>query len=225
MSIVEFESKRLIHGAKLNRDEFLRLWQQLPDLKRAELIEGIVHMPSPVGWDHGQMCSQLDSWLSDYVLAAPLCRNASDVTWLMLDSAPQPDLSLRILPEFGGKSRIEKSLPAGAPELAVEVASSTVAYDLKEKLNLYCDAGVQEYLVVVLGTHEVRWHQRLQNRYQLLQPEAGEVFRSLVFPGLWLNAPALLRDDMKTVRATLQEGLHSPEHAEFVAKLQAKRAN
>jgi hypothetical protein len=47
--------------------------------------------------------------------------------------------------------------------------------------------------------------------------EAGP--RSAVSPGRWLEPAALLRGDLATVLALVQQGLASPEHAEFVARL------
>jgi hypothetical protein len=34
-------------GDRLTRDEFLRRWDAMPDVKWTELIDGVVHMPSP----------------------------------------------------------------------------------------------------------------------------------------------------------------------------------
>jgi Uma2 family endonuclease len=224
MSIVEHPITSLEPGDKLTREEFLRRWELLPEITTAELIGGVVYMPSPVSLDHSLMVKELLYWVIRYEKATPFCQSASNATWLMMGSVPQPDVFLRLLPEYGGQSRIDGKYPAGAPELAVEVTFSTADYDLNEKMKLYCEAGVQEYLVVLLRKREIRWHRLVDGRYQILELDAVGVLRSLVFPGLWLNVPALLRDDMNTVEATLQEGLRSPEHAEFMAKLQAKRA-
>jgi Uma2 family endonuclease len=217
---IEFES--LNNGDNLCREDFMRIWEQLPDVKRAEPINGIVYVPSPLGLDHGLTDHHVVLWLGAYEQATPLCQSASNVTWMMGESVPQPDHFLRLLPEQGGQSRTEGLYPVGAPELAVEVAYSSASYDLHQKLELYRDAGVQEYLVVVLRTREVRWHRLLDNRYQSLEPDSAGVFRSLIFPGLWLNGIALLKGEMSAVLATVQEGLHSPDHAEFIAKLRAK---
>ena len=224
MSIVEHPVLSLNDGDKLTREEFLRRWELLPEIKRAELINGVVYMSSPVSSDHALMVTQLLRWLFSYLEAAPFCQSASNGTWLMNESVPQPDAFLCLLPQHGGQSQIHDKYFAGAPELAVEVAFSTADYDLHEKMKLYCDAGVQEYLVVLLRKREVRWHRLVDGRYQLLESDAVGVLCSLVFPGLWLNVPALLSDDVNAVKSTLQEGLRSSEHAEFITKLQAKRA-
>lgn len=221
-SAVEPWPEELANGDNLSREEFLRIWEQLPNLKRAELIEGVVYMPSPLKLRHSVTDNNLTLWLATYRLATPFCQSGSNATWLMLESAPQPDQFLRLLSEGGGQSHLENDFPVGAPELAIEVASSSVSYDLHQKLKLYREAGVQEYLVAILRKPEIRWHRRVGDEYVLLEPDSTGVFRSLVFPGLWLDCPALLGGDMSAVMATLQEGLHSPEHAAFVARLQAK---
>src|SRR5580704_14040418 len=134
-------------GDRLTRDEFMRRWEQMPDLHFAELIDGIVYMPSPVSDTHRDFHFLSTCWLGIYAMATPGCAGRDAVTWLMSeDSAPQPDLSLRIKPAFGGQSRIEGEYAAGAPELIVEISHTTSAKDLGVKLRLYERSGVLEYL-------------------------------------------------------------------------------
>jgi len=40
-----------------------------------------------------------------------------------------------------------------------------------------------------------------------------------VFPGLWLNAPAMLQGDLQRVLLSLRSGINSPEHQAFVQQL------
>src|SRR4051812_31590213 len=87
--------ERLCQGDNLSRQEFIRIWEQLPNLKHAELIDGVVYMPSPLGLPHGTMTSRVNHWLSTFEWATPFCHSASSVTWFMQESAPQPDLFLR----------------------------------------------------------------------------------------------------------------------------------
>lgn len=220
---VDFAPEGLANGDNLSREEFMRIWEQLPNLKKAELIEGVVYMPSPLKMNHGLSDNRIAYWLTTYSLATPFTQCAGNVTWHMLKSAPQPDQFLRLLPEGGGQSQVKGDYPAGAPELAIEVTDSTASYDLHQKRKLYQEAGVQEYLVVVLRKPEIRWHKLVANEYQLLAPDSGGVMRSGVFPGLWLHGTAFLKSDMIAVMATLQEGLRSAEHAEFVKMLEARK--
>jgi Uma2 family endonuclease len=136
---------------------------------------------------------------------------------------PSPDVALRILPEHGGQSHVEGEYSAGAPELIVEVAVSSRARDLGVKLRLYERMGVREYLVAVVSQAKFIWHERTASGFQTLEPDADGILRSRCFPGLWLDAAALWRHDQPRVFAVLQQGLATPEHAAFVARLAGQK--
>ena len=213
----------LVAGDFLTREEFLRRWEAMPGLNRAELIGGVVYMPSPLGRDHGAMDFNVAGWLGSYRFATPGCRGLTNATWLMLDDAPQPDTSLYLLPECGGRSRMVGELIEGVPELVVEVCVSSSSYDLNQKLALYREAGVREYVAVLMHEQEVRWHRLAGERYEVVPAGADGIHRSEVFPGLWLDPAALLADEMVRVQDVLSEGLRSPEHAAWVAELARRR--
>jgi Uma2 family endonuclease len=137
------------------------------------------------------------------------------------DETPQPDDFLRILPEFGGRSGNQGNYVRGSPELLAEICVSSASYDLHEKLELYERSGVLEYLAILMREQEIRWHRMTSKGYQRLKPIAG-IWKSRVFPGLWLDGNAMLQRDSAKLLAVLQRGLKSPEHAAFVKKL-AKR--
>jgi len=219
MSIVEQTVEPLAAGDNLSRDEFLRRWYAEPSIKRAELIGGIVYMPSPVAGDHGDTEFNVAAWLGLYAMATPGTQGSNNATVLMLADAPQPDVHLRLLPEAGGRCRLDGTLLRGAPELAAEVSRTSAAYDLHQKLELYQEAGVREYVAVLLFEQEIRWYRLGDDGvYHVHTPENG-IWRSQVFPGLWLDGRALLEGKMQRVAATLQEGLASPEHGAFLAEL------
>ena len=213
----------LAAGDHLPRDEFLRRWEAQPHIKRAELIGGRVYMPSPVSGDHGRMDRRIGGWLAVYQAATPGVDGANNATSLMLEDAPQPDLSLLILPEYGGRSRVEGLYFQGAPEFLAEVSATSASNDLHDKYGLYQSAGVQEYLVVLLFEEEIRWHILADGHYQILPPDADGLWRSRVFPGLWLDGKALLSGNLREILDRLQDGLRSPEHTDFVARLAARR--
>jgi Uma2 family endonuclease len=206
-------------GQRLTVKEFLRRWEAMPEVKFAELIDGVVYMPSPLTSDHGRKDIRVAAWLGTYIAFTPGCDAGIQATWLMLQSAPQPDSYLWILPEYGGQSKIEENYHVGAPELAVEVCLSSEAYDLGVKKDLYRRAGVLEYVAILVQEGQVRWHRLVKGQYQLTRPARQGVFQSRVFPGLWLNGPALWQSDMARLLQTLQRGLESPAHAAFVKKL------
>src|ERR1700730_17918723 len=162
---------------RLCRAEFIELWEKMPDLKFAELIDGIVYMPSPLSSEHGDRDHLAQSWIGRYEYATPVCRAGSNASWLMRDSMPQPDLALRILPAFGGRTSLTSGLNDGVPELIIEVCRSSRTYDLGPKLSLYERAGVDEYIAFVIDKKRVEWRVLDSGSYRLLKPDQG-IFRS-----------------------------------------------
>jgi len=216
---------RLENGDRLTRAEFERRYEAMPELKKAELIEGVVYVPSPLSFDrHGRQDHYAGTWLGHYTAYTPGTEGAPNATvQLDLDNEPQPDEFLRISPRHGGQSRTsDKGYIVGAPELALEIAYSSVSYDLHDKLRAYRRNGVQEYIVWRVDDEEIDWFVLEEGQYVKLTPGENGVYKSRVFPGLWLDAPAILRGDMKAVLALLDEGLKSPEHAGFVDRLQSQ---
>src|ERR1043166_4995202 len=219
LETVKKEVPPLLPGDKLTRDEFLRRWEMHPEIKLAELIGGIVYMPSPVTFEHGDRDNDVGTWICVYRIATPGTDSGQDATTLLLKDIPQADVNLRILPECGGASRIQGNYLAGPVELFTEVSRSSASYDLNQKYDLYESAGVQEYLAILLHEEEIRWHVLVEGHYEIMPPDADGIWRSRVFPGLWLDGAALLRRDMPQVLAKLQEGIGSPEHEAFVEEL------
>ena len=178
-------------------------------------------MGSPVRFTkHGQPDSDMQTWLGTYRIATPGVNSGGNSTVrLDLDNEPQPDVLLRRAD--GGSSQIdEDGYVEGAPELVVEIAASSASYDLHDKLRAYRRNGVQEYVIWRVLDGALDWLVLREGQYQAVQPDEAGVIRSQSFPGLWLAVSALLAGDMTTVMATLQQGLASPEHAAFVARLQ-----
>jgi Uma2 family endonuclease len=207
-------------GDRLTRDEFVRRWDQMPDLKHAELIDGIVYMPSAISYIHGDYHSRMGYWAACYRMATPGCTAAMLGTWLMAeDSAPQPDVALWIESEFGGQSRLEDDYPVGAPELALEISDTTSSKEGGPKLRLYERSGVQEYLTVLPKQQQIVWRELVDGKYREISAEEDGSIRSRVFPGLWLDVAALWADDLPALAATVQRGVATPEHAEFVERL------
>jgi hypothetical protein len=164
-------------------------------------------------------------WLTTYWAYTP-GTDAADNGSLRLDmeNMPQPDGALIILPSHGGQVRLDvDDYVQGGPELAAEVAASTVSIDLNTKLRVYCRNGVREYVVWRVQNQAIDWFVLRQGQYDRLAPDAAGILRSEVFPGLWLDAAALTRLDLPTVLQVLHQGLASPEHAAFVKEL-ARRA-
>jgi Uma2 family endonuclease len=209
-------------GDKLTREEFERRYAAMPNVKKAELLEGVVYMPSPVRYDqHGRPHALLAGWLSAYERATRGVSYCIDSSLrLDLDNEPQPDLALRV-DRPSGRSRVDADgYLEGAPELAVEVAASPVSYDLHQKLHVYRRAGVQEYLALRTEDAGVDWFVLRAGLYVRMEPDVGGVLRSAAFPGLWLDSPALQRGDVAALHEALRLGLATAEHAAFAARLQ-----
>lgn len=212
----------LANGDHLTREEFECRYAAMPGVKKAELVEGVVHMPTPVrSENHSDPHFDLVTWLGAYRAASGGVRGGDNATVrLDLDNEPQPDALLRIDPELGGQARIdEDDYLEGAPELVAEVAASSASYDLHEKLNVYRRNGVQEYVVWRVQDRALDWFVLRHGEYVRMELDAAGLYRSDVFPGLWLDAAALVRGDLATVLQRLQEGLASEEHMEFVKRL------
>jgi Uma2 family endonuclease len=211
-------------GDRLSRQEFFRLWEMHPEIKNAELIGGIVYMPSPVSIEHGDRDADIGLWIHTYRVFTPGTDSGQNATACMLKDSPQPDINLRILQECGGRSWIEDHKLHGSPELLTEICRSSAAYDLHVKYELYQEARVQEYLAILLHEREIRWHAlNAQGRYELLAPDAEGMLRSRVFPGLWLDSRAFSVRDLRHVLVRLQDGLASKEHEAFVKELARRK--
>jgi Uma2 family endonuclease len=215
----------LENGDRLSREEFERRFDAMPGLKKAELIEGVVYMPSPVRVDQHRMPHfDLIGWLGFYRWATPNVVGADNASIrLDLDNMPQPDVCLFISPDKGGQARIsEDDYIEDAPELVAEVAASSVSYDLSSKFEVYRRNGVREYLVWRVQDRTIDWFELRRRRFVRLPIDESGLYRSEVFPGLWLDPAALIRSDTVALQAILQRGLASPEHADFVARLNAR---
>jgi len=209
-------------GDRLTRVEFERCYLTMPEQKKAELIEGVVYLSSPVRiTQHAAPTSDLIGWLVVYKANTAGTQVGDNGTVrLDLDNEPQPDAFLRILPEFGGQSGTsEDGYVDGAPELVAEVAASSASIDLHDKMNAYRRNAVQEYIVWRVLDSEVDWFVRREERFARLEPDPSGLYKSEQFPGLWLDSHALLSGDMARVLAVLQQGIESPEHRSFIDHL------
>ncbi|WP_287296668.1 Uma2 family endonuclease, partial [Moorena sp. SIO2C4] len=212
----------LENGDRLTRVEFERRYQAMPDTKKAELIEGVVYVASPVRiTKHANPHGKIITWLGVYEAATPgVMLGDNPTVRLDFDNEPQPDAILRIDQQKGGQSRItDDDYIEGAPELIVGIAASSASYDLHDKLRAYRRNGVKEYLVWLVQEQQFRWYELDAGEYLQQQPDQLGVLSSNVFPGLQLAVEPLLAGEMQRVLAVLQEGIDSKAHKDFVARL------
>lgn len=215
----------LRQGDRLSRAEFHRRYVLHPEITQAELIDGVVYMPSPLSLTfHGAPDFNITGWLALYMAHTPGLVGGSNAT-VFLDSVTevQPDVQLCLASHLGGRTRLTTDgYVEGPPDFIVEVASSSADTDLHAKRHAYERNGVGEYVVVLAKERRVAWFCLDAGSFQELQPEPDGAFHSCVFPGLWLDPAALLDGDLAAVLRVLMDGLASVEHAAFVAELQAR---
>lgn len=213
-------------GDRLTRAQFERIYAAHPEIKKAELIEGVVYVPSPTRHrEHGKPHFHTIGWLNLYSAATPGVEGSDNATLrLDFENEPQPDGLLRLLPEYGGNSKVgEDGYLEGAPELIVEVAASSASYDLNQKKRVYARSGVAEYIVFIAHEQRVIWFILREGVYEELQPDASGLLKSEQFPGLWLLPEALIEGEIARLMEALQKGIASREHKAFRDALQNMR--
>jgi Uma2 family endonuclease len=216
----------LQNGDRLACAEFERRYDAMHGLKKAELIEGVVYVSSPVRQRfHGRQHAHINFWLCAYegrTVGVEVGDNST--VRLDLDNMPQPDCILFIQPEHGGHVRFgADDYIEGAPDLVAEISASSANFDLGQKLEAYRGNGVREYIVWRVLDGQIDWFVQRDDHFEPLPPSADGVLRSTVFPGLWLDSSSLTRGDVYGVFGVVQQGLNSPEHVEFVAELKRAR--
>jgi Uma2 family endonuclease len=217
----------LRNGARMKQPRFHELYELTPPKFKAELIGGVVYVASALSFTlHGDAHARIMGWLYLYADRTLGIRQADNSTSILgEDSEPQPDAFLMILPEYGGLVRIdERGYVHKAPELIIEVAHSTAPVDLKSKKDAYFSAGVNEYVVVLPDEQYVRWFVHKAGGFRDMDCGKDGLFRSIAFPGLWLNPEGLFSETTRRLSAGIKKGLSSPEHAAFVAKLKDRHA-
>jgi Uma2 family endonuclease len=222
---VEARRQILVEGQRLDQPTFHALYESMPPGTRAELIDGVVYMPSPLGRDHGVAHVPVIAWLQNYAentAGVEAMVNATAI--LSWKGELQRDGLLRILPECGDQTLDEGGFVHGAPELVVEIAKATRYIDLGPKRSEYQQAGVREYVVRAIEPDEVFWFGQEQGVLLQRPIEQDGLYRSIVFPGLWLDPEALLKGDTRRQREVLDLGCATPEHAAFVARLAQARS-
>jgi Uma2 family endonuclease len=217
------DAPRLRHGDRMKQPEFHRRYEAYPEDMKFELIGGVVYMASPLRRRHSSFDGLVGYVLEVYRRATPGTEVLHGATTILgAESEPQPDLGLRVLPEYGGQTRdTEDDYVAGPPELLVEIAHGTRRLDLTRKREDYEQTGVLEYLVVDVERSQLHWFDFRAGRQ--LVPNSRGIYASVVFPGLWIHRAALLALDSPRVESVLRKGLASRGHAAFVKRLETAR--
>lgn len=210
--------RSLRNGDQMSRQDFHRAYSAMPEGYHAELLGGMVFEPSPVSYEHGKSHGLLVHLFQVYEDETPGVEFADNATVMLSDEdEPQPDVLLRRTIECGGQSKLSPKYIVGAPELVAEVAYSSVAIDLHFKKKRYEQHGVIEYVVVCLEPKKIYWFD-LRSSTQI-QPDSRGIYRSEIFPGLWIHADALLNRNSRLAASVLNRGLKSAAHKKFVQQL------
>jgi Uma2 family endonuclease len=144
------------------------------------------------------------AWLGVYVARNPEVLLADNSTVLLDDRTEvQPDAFLwREIP--GGARLTEDGYLEGAPQLAVEIAASTVSYDLHSKKEAYRRNGILEYVVWRTVDGAIDWFRLRDGEYGLVTPDQSGIVESEPFPGLRLLIPSMLAGDLAKVLAQVR---------------------
>jgi Uma2 family endonuclease len=198
---IEASGIGLENGDVMSRAEFHERYSECPELHRVELIEGVVYMPSPIRTlGHGREQAQMLRWLLAYADAHEGVDAVGPGTVLLDDeNEPEPDAMLYRLTD----ERFEDGYISGAPELVVEIASSSRARDLHQKKRAYEGAGVREYIVWRTRDGAIDWFELRDGAYVTREPDEAGMIESREFPGLRLNVKAMLAHDRAAVLAAL----------------------
>lgn len=214
-------------GDRLTRAEFERRWEAMPNLKRAELIEGVVYMAAAVrNRKHGKPNRWISALLGRYEASTPGISGADNSSVRMdLDNMPQPDCTLHIEPPNSKSVSIsDDDYLVGAPELIVEIASSSASYDLGVKLQAYRRNGVPEYVVWRVLDGAFDWFVLHEGEYRRQSLEEDPVIRSTMFPGLWIDTLTLLGGNLASAFETLERGVATEQHEAFIRQLSSSSA-
>ena len=212
----------LIHGDTMNADEFLRRYEVVDEDTKAELLDGVVYMFNEflsTQW-HAAPDGLLQTWMGYYAIETPGVQTCPNATiYFGPKDVLQPDGILRLAPEMGGRSVIDKKgMLEGPIEFVAEIGASSAAFDVGEKREAYLKSGVSEYLAWDTKKSAIHWWHNDHGDYVPFDPDANGIIRSRAFPGLWLDTGALLKRDGKALMAALKKGLRSAEHKRFVRR-------
>lgn len=163
-------------------------FRRAPEDRKAELIDGVMIMPSPPSDRHERLVGFLFTLIRMYCEDRDLgeVRGSRTAVELADDQAPEPDVL------FVAKERadiITDEGVFGAPDLVIEVLSaSTAAYDRGSKFHAYERAGVRElWLIDPYGPAGTEFYQRSGEYLKPIMPGPNNVLSSMVLPGFRLN--------------------------------------
>ena len=204
MTLATTKPLPLHSGDRLTRAEFHRRYLASPTTRKAELVEGVVYVTSPVSARHAEPHGWMIGWLVAFKARHPDIRLHDNATvYLDADNEVQPDACLW-REEPGGPRLNDDGYIEGAPQLVVEVAVSSASYDLHDKLHAYRRNRVREYVVWRVEDEVIDWFRWREGAYERVEPDERGVIESETFLGLRLHVAKLLAGDLAGVLAELE---------------------
>jgi Uma2 family endonuclease len=205
MAVATKQPAVLESGDRLTRQEFHRRYSTRPDIKKAELVLGVVYVASPTRAEqHGEPHSLIGAWMRVFAVRTPGLRVAENTTvFLGPDTEVQPDVLAFWSPPRGSARLSPRGYIEGPPLLVIEVAASSASYDLHDKMEAYRRVGVPEYIVWRVIDEKVDWFHLQNGQYVRLEPDGQGIIESKVLPGLRLPVDRLLAGDAAAVLAAI----------------------
>jgi len=155
-----------------------------PEKQRVELIRGELRMMSPINPPHETALDRLMYWSIDNAPRDKTwLRNQNSLGLVGLESVPQPDLFW-----VENKDYSQQRPTSADVFLIIEVAETSLKYDLGEKAELYARVGIADYWVVNVIDRVVEVFREPENgRYQVVRTyKIGETISPLAFPEISL---------------------------------------
>lgn len=178
---------------RMGVEEFFR---DAPEDQKAELIDGVMIMPSPPLTIHEQLFSFLFRLLGGYTEELELGEILGSRTAVALDAnnAPEPDI---LFVSADRRHIIQEKGVMGAPDLVIEILSAgTVRYDRGTKFDAYERAGVRElWLIDPYGPTGTEFYCLEGGRFQPFISDADGILRSAAVSGFWIDVNWLWPQD------------------------------
>lgn len=165
----------------------------LGDDDRVELIDGVIVQLPPIGSEHADVTDELADLPRRRLGERARVRHQNPVH-LDDHSEPEPDVALVRTPEQRGRSyRSGHPVPRDL-FLIVEVADSTVAFDLGQKALMYARAGIQDYWVLDLpGGRLIVHREPMSDGYATVtELRRGQTVRPLAFSDVAFSVDEIL---------------------------------
>ncbi len=173
--------------AKLTIDQYDRMIAAgiFDQRQRVELIHGELREMNPIGPEHEIVVDKLTEWSFESLPKKTVwVRVQNSIGIAELDSAPEPDIV------WVSRRDYRTTRPAGSDVLLIiEVSESSLAFDRREKSELYASAGIREYWIVNLVDHCIEVHREPSSgKYRNVVAYQGEASISpLTFPTISLS--------------------------------------